>query len=272
MEGAQYNVHAAAQLTHIHRAANEALAEMTLQIGGVALRLRGERDALWEAAHERYVEFRASSEAAFPIEMRASGEPASAAAFQYVLNQCHMILSPLGAHFSNLETVYELDSLLRILLSQRLVKEHGLLLHAATIERDGVAYVFMGRSGAGKSTVASLSPEGSVFTDEISLLRCTAGEWRAFGTPFWGEFRAGNQNRSAPVARIFMLVQARENRCTAIPRRRALAELLSNTLFFSNARADREALLNVAERLVNRVPVAGLEFRRDSSFWETIAP
>src|SRR5437773_8348802 len=65
---------------------------------------------------------------------------------------------------------------------------YTLSLHdALPIFRDGKAYIFTGRSGAGKSTVASLSPEGSVLTDEISLLRREHGMWRAYGTPFWGE-------------------------------------------------------------------------------------
>jgi len=77
------------------------------------------------------------------------------------------------------------------------------LLHAATVVRGGKAYVFTGRSGAGKSTVASLSPAGTVLTDEISLLRFEDGEWRAYGTPFWGEFRAAGSNSSAPIRGLF---------------------------------------------------------------------
>src|SRR5256885_3293464 len=87
-----------------------------------------------------------------------------------------------------------------MLLSWALLPDVGFLLHAATVLRNGKAYVFFGRSGTGKSTVAALSPLGSVLTDEISLLKRIDGQWHAFGTPFWGEFRAAGTNRSAPVA------------------------------------------------------------------------
>jgi hypothetical protein len=98
---------------------------------------------------------------------------------------------------SGVRNEYALDSLLRVLLSWKLLSCEGFLLHAATIVRNGKAFVFTGRSGAGKSTVASLPPAGSVLTDEISLLRRENGTWRAYGTPFWGEFRAAGSNTSA---------------------------------------------------------------------------
>src|SRR5437879_2603081 len=118
--------------------------------------------------------------------------------------------------FDGVRNQYALDSLLRVLLSWKLLGRRGFLLHAATVVRDGKAYIFTGRSGAGKSTVASLSPEGSVLTDEISLLRREHGVWRAYGTPFWGEFRAAGSNTSAPVARIVLLLQAAANRLEAL--------------------------------------------------------
>ncbi|GAC1630969.1 MAG: hypothetical protein NVS9B14_02220 [Candidatus Acidiferrum sp.] len=117
-----------------------------------------------------------------------------------------------SAHFFGVRHEYALDSLLRMFLSWALLPESGFLLHAATVLHSGKAYVFFGRSGAGKSTVSGLSPRGSVLTDEISLLKFVDGEWRAFGTPFWGEFRADGQNTSAPIAGFFKLVQSPENR------------------------------------------------------------
>jgi len=55
-------------------------------------------------------------------------------------------------------------------------------------------------------------PVGSVLTDEISLLKRIDGQWHAFGTPFWGEFRAAGTNRSAPVAGMYRLSQSPDDR------------------------------------------------------------
>ena len=240
-----------------------------LEIGGVPLSLQGADERLWRAAWERYEPFSKEVTGAYPIHV-GPGEPAFEPSFRYRLNRGGIALGAGQAAFTGVQNVYELDSLLRILLSQVLVEQRGFLLHAATIERDGRAYIFMGRSGAGKSTVASKAPVGSVFTDEISLVR-HRGRWEAHGTPFWGEFRADGQNRSAPLAGVFELVQAPQNRKEALPVRAALSALLGNTLFFSGERAARERLLGVYAALLQDVPVYRLEFRKDCSFWECIA-
>ncbi|MGB0035547.1 MAG: hypothetical protein WBP79_08750, partial [Candidatus Acidiferrales bacterium] len=79
--------------------------------------------------------------------------------FSYDLDDASVMLGRADAEFRGVRHEYALDSLLRILLTMILLPRRGFLLHAATVVREGRAYVFMGRSGAGKSTVASLSPE-----------------------------------------------------------------------------------------------------------------
>lgn len=165
---------------------------------------------------------------------------------------------------------YTLDSFLRVTISQLLLSARGMLLHAATVVRDGRAYVFMGQSGAGKSTIARGAPAGSALTDEISLVRCHASGWRAHGTPFWGEFRAAGQNASYPLARIFALQQAPHNRVEKLASREALRALLNCSLFFSAVPEDRQALLSVAAELAESGRIYRLEFRRELDFWEGV--
>src|SRR4029077_10511811 len=152
--------------------------------------------------------------------------------FSYVLDDASLELGASIAEFHGVRHEYALDSLLRILLTAVLLPRHGFLLHAASVVRDGRAYIFAGRSGAGKSTVASLSPAGSVLTDEISLLRFTDGRWQAHGTPFWGEFRAQGRNQHYPLAGVYSLVQAPEDRVQSISKKEILRALLPCVLFF----------------------------------------
>jgi energy-coupling factor transporter ATP-binding protein EcfA2 len=151
-----------------------------------------------------------------------------------------------------------------------LLPRRGFLLHAATVVRDGRAYVFTGRSGAGKSTVASLSPAGTVLTDEISLLRFTDGCWQAYGTPFWGEFRAAGQNEHYPIAGIYTLVQSTEDRVESMTTKEIVRALLPCVLFFSSQVDANEELLHVLFGMVRQVPCHRLHFRRDKGFWEVI--
>ena len=244
---------------------------LALSIGHVALALRCAGPRLRQPAGNRYAEFRAGSEGALPVHVNGAASPAKVPAeFEYRLEEARVRFDGVEAHFVGVRHEYALDSLLRVLLSWVLLPRMGFLLHAATVERNGRAYVFTGRSGAGKSTVASLSPMGSVLTDEISLLRRVNGEWRAYGTPFWGEFRAAGTNRSAPIAGIFKLVQARESAVRPMPPREALRALLPNVLFFSSDGRAAERLLEILADAAAQVPSSELRFRRDASFWEAL--
>jgi hypothetical protein len=118
--------------------------------------------------------------------------------------------------------------------------------------------------------VATLSPEGSVLTDEISLLRREEGVWRAYGTPFWGEFKAAGSNSSAPVAGIFRLLQAAENRVEALRPMAILRALLPNVLFFSaDAQANRQ-LLEIVSQASTEIAGYTLSFRKNRTFWEVL--
>jgi hypothetical protein len=244
---------------------------LSLAIGGVPLTLHFPGPELRAAALSRYSAFSCSGENALPIHLEtAPGPPAPSAVFQYAHEGSHVWLNGAAAHFSGVRNGYALDSLLRVLLTWLLLPQQGFLLHAATVEREERAYIFTGRSEAGKSTVASLAPAGSVLTDEISLLRREENSWRAHGTPFWGEFRAEGSNRSAPIAGIFALVKAAENAVRPLPPREALRALLPNVLFFSSDAAASARLLDLLAEGVTQIPCFELRFRRDASFWEVL--
>ena len=243
----------------------------SLEIGRVPVALHFSAPELRGPALARYAAFAGAREGALPIHLDTAPQlPAPSAPFQYTLDGANVWLNGKAAHFSGVGHEYALDSLLRILLSWLLLPREGFLLHAATVVRNGHACVLTGRSGAGKSTVASLAPPGSVLTDEISLLRHEENAWRAYGTPFWGEFRAAGSNHSAPVTGIFVLVKAAENVLWPLPTREALRALLPNVLFFSSDRTANAGLLDLLAAAVTQVPCYELHFRRDASFWEVL--
>lgn len=249
----------------------DALQELQLSIGCVPLRLTISESDLHRVASGRYGAFRDAEVEAFSISVeRRKRRRKSKAEFQYDLEGAVLESSGTKSSFQGVGHEYALDSLLRIQLSWMLLVRWGFLLHAATVTRNGWAYIFTGRSGAGKSTVASLAPEGSVLTDEISLVRREEGEWRAYGTPFWGEFRAAGRNVSAPVKGIFRLIQATENRVEAMESREFLKTLMPNILFFSREREANARLLEIAERASNEVAGYALAFRKDASFWKAL--
>jgi hypothetical protein len=245
--------------------------QFELSIGCVPLRLQMSDAQLFGAASERYAAFTDAAEHPIDIALNdatlADSEPAD---FGYEFEGAVLQAFSSGIRFDGVKNQYALDSLLRVFLSWKLLEHQGFLLHAATVIRDGKAYVFTGRSGAGKSTVATLSPQGSVLTDEISLLRRENGIWRAYGTPFWGDFKAAGSNSSAPVAGIFRLLQAPENRVELLRPIAVLRTLLPNVLFFSTQTESTRKLLEVLNRAATEIPGYNLSFRKNPTFWEVL--
>lgn len=246
--------------------------QFELSIGQVPLRLYVSDDRLFSEASERYRAFATSQNDSFAIYLKNSFSAGGNPDFAYDFEPHQAALRGFTgeSQFVGANNPYTLDCLLRILLTWMLLPRTGFLLHAATVVRDGRAYLFTGKSGAGKSTVASLAPEGSVLTDELSLVRREGGVWRAYGTPFWGEFHAGDSNTSAPIAGIFRLVQAEKNRVTPLRAVEFLRAMLGNVLFFSRQPADSQRLLNIISLAAQELCGYTLEFRKDPTFWEVL--
>jgi hypothetical protein len=101
-------------------------------------------------------------------------------------------------------------------------------------------------------------------------LRRENGEWRAYGTPFWGEFRAAGSNRSALVAGIFGLKHAKGNSVKALDPAGLLRNILPNVLFFSGEAAANQRLLEILGQAVKEISGYTLAFRKDKTFWEAL--
>lgn len=246
-------------------------APLQISIGNVPLSLFIRDETLLAPALRRYREFAQNSANGFPVHLNEPETRTKMGEFSYLLDDAKLILGSREAKFYGVRHEYALDSLLRILLTMVLLPQRGFLLHGATVVRDGRAYIFFGRSGAGKSTVASLSPEGSVLTDEISLLRYSNGSWQAHGTPFWGEFRAAGINRLFPIAGLYLLKQANDDRAESLSLKEALRALLPCVLFFTAEKRAHETLLQTLMGLIEEIPCHRLHFRRHAEFWKVVA-
>jgi hypothetical protein len=165
---------------------------------------------------------------------------------------------------------YSLDSFLRVLYSLALVDAGGLIVHAASLTRHGVARLFCGRSGSGKTTLAGLSPEATLLSDELSIVRTAGARPHCHGTPFWGKFARAGTDQSAPLAAIYFLHHGRRHVVERVSRRQALERLLPNVLFFARDAELTGRVLAIASDLVEAVPCYDLFFRLDSGFWEVI--
>jgi hypothetical protein len=163
-----------------------------------------------------------------------------------------------------------IDSFLRIAYSLALLDVGGLVLHAASLVRSRMARVFCGRSGSGKTTVARLSPDATLLSDELSIVRVLDKRARCYGTPFSGALGRAGEGRAAPLGGIYFLRHDSRHAVEAVKPRQALERLLPNVLFFAREAELTARVLGVAADLVEAVPCFDLSFRLDPGFWEVI--
>lgn len=164
-----------------------------------------------------------------------------------------------------------LENFLRVLTASYVLDHGGLLLHAATVVRDGRAYVFFGPSGAGKTTTTRLSPRDTVLSDDMTLVLPGARGFEAVGIPFgMAHHHVPDTSASFPIAGLHRLVQSPAVERAPLGGAAALAELATCLPYVCERREEAAQALEIAGRLLREVPAWRLFFRKDDSFWNVI--
>jgi hypothetical protein len=173
---------------------------------------------------------------------------------------------------------YPIDELL---IMHRLNQERAIELHGTGIVRaNGVANLFVGHSGAGKSTTTRLwtsREEVEVLSDDRIIVRYDDGrdgpagptQMRMYGTPWHGEAMFASPN-SAPLTRIFVLEHGHGNVITCLSRSEAVGELFARAFVPFHRHEYLENALSFLEQLVSSVPCYRYSFEPDERAVEKI--
>jgi hypothetical protein len=165
-----------------------------------------------------------------------------------------------------------IENFLRVLAAQRALTHGGALLHSAGLVYNGRCYLFVGRSGAGKTTLSRKAyHDGAVvLSDDINLLLPHEGGYQAYAVPFTGEFgRVRRQDAAKPtygVAAIILMEQAGQLVVHRSGAAHAVARLVVCCPFVNNDERETATLLENLGGLVDEVPVIHMENRREDSF------
>jgi hypothetical protein len=162
------------------------------------------------------------------------------------------------------------ESFLRVLAAHLALERKGVILHSAGLVFDHRAYIFCGRSGAGKTTLTrkAFAAGASVLSDDINLLLPgTKDTYLAHAIPFTGEFgRALTQNQSRkthPLRCLVLLEQGDKLEASNTTNSQAVARLLTGCPFVNMDASESEKLFDVVTELARHVPVIRLQTRRD---------
>ena len=160
------------------------------------------------------------------------------------------------------------DNFLRMLFTLILAEESGLMLHASAVSEKGQANIFFGPSGSGKTTVARLSRERKILTDELVIIKPHNGRFRVYATPFWDEYMAGQRNARAALQALYSLKKDRRNNLKTLDKIQAVMALYKCVSFFTDDHRLLRRVFNTCCNIVDTVPAYELHFRPDPSFWQ----
>jgi len=152
--------------------------------------------------------------------------------------------------------------LLEYVVARLLARHDGALIHASTAIVDGRAYVFVGHSRAGKSTMAAIAEAAGaqIPTDDRTILTIRDGRPMAWGTPWHGSLIRKTPD-GAPIEKFYLLQQAQIDRKEPLSQAHAVKELFVRLIQPRLHGMEVQRTLEILERIAQKVPMARLHFR-----------
>jgi hypothetical protein len=161
---------------------------------------------------------------------------------------------------------------MELLMLNYLAAERGVIIHGCGVAWNGRGILFVGESGAGKSTMArrwDQEPGAVVLSDDRTVVRKRGPEFWIYGTPWHGDAAFGSP-RGVPLETIFFLKHGRENSVEEIRGSHAVSQLFTCSFPPLWDPQGMEFVLGVFTELTGQVPCRKLRFRPDRSAVEFV--
>lgn len=163
---------------------------------------------------------------------------------------------------------FVLNNFLMMLYTFATAPKSTLMMHASVIERGGKAYLFLGRSGTGKSTHSRLwlehIPGSRLLNDDNPVVHVGSGcTVTVYGSPWSGKTPC-YLNESYPIGAIVRLEQAPANEITRLPAVHAFAAVLPSCSCLKQHEAVYRGVLSAVTQLATVVSVYHLKCLPDA--------
>ena len=128
-------------------------------------------------------------------------------------------------------SIVHFQMLLKIILQKLLTKNEGFLLHASAVCNSKFAYVFLGKNGAGKSTIAqNLTKYYKKFADDTVIARKIQNQWHAFQMPIEKQIDPLKKIPPKNIHALFLIQKNTETQFLALSKQDKVAVLLEQIL------------------------------------------
>jgi hypothetical protein len=159
---------------------------------------------------------------------------------------------------------YPLDMLLTINL---LARGKGVAIHAAAVADMGKGRLFVGRSGAGKSTMAELwlnTTNARILNDDRVIISHQDGDYMMQGSP-WHSRIPVVSSRPAPLEGIYFLKHGQENRIQPVTPTDAISQLMVCCFTTYWDPDGMKSTLDILDDLVKSIPCFNLSINPGDS-------
>ena len=149
----------------------------------------------------------------------------------------------------------------QILIAQLLADREGIFLHSGAVILDGAGLMFIGHSGAGKSTTMNmLKDRAEILCDDRNIVRHYPNSFRVYGSWSHGDIPIVSAS-SAPLKAILFIKKSDKNRLIHIHDKRNIRLRLLACLIKPFLTAEWwDKTLPVIEKLVSEVSCYEMEF------------
>ena len=165
-----------------------------------------------------------------------------------------------------------LEAAIRIAVSTVLPTAGAVIFHASAVAgMDGVAQLFLGISGRGKSTIAQLLADigATKVSDELVIVRRGPQGVEAIVSPFIGSLGLPH-GREFPLGALNLLVQAPNHSRRRVAATEALPQLLRHAVTFAREPMIVGQVMDLLIGVLDEVPAYELEFAKRSDVAEAI--
>ena len=165
--------------------------------------------------------------------------------------------------------LYGLNSALMLCYLLATASLNTLLMHASAVVSDGKAYLFLGRSGTGKSTHSRLwlqaIPGTTLLNDDHPIIRIDPqGNAIAYGSP-WSGKTACYHNQRAPIGSIVRIKRATVNGIKRLAPVEAYASLLTSSGGMAWQKQLADSKDRTLQQIIARTPCHTLECLPDEA-------
>lgn len=152
------------------------------------------------------------------------------------------------------------------LIAQKLYKYNAFVMHGALIKVHDEGFIFLAKSGVGKTTHLKLyldtfKDNALIINGDKPIIKYIDGKFYGFGTPYNGKEGLG-VNDKVEIKGICFLKRGEKNKAYKISEEEETT-LIFNQILLPNNMKDYDILINLLNDFISKVRIIGLECNMD---------